>query len=55
MNISVSRTALLMIDFQRDFCAPGGYADRYGGVAWANELAKRGYVVLVHDAFLLTL
>jgi dienelactone hydrolase len=23
----------------------------YGGVAWANELAKRGYVVLVHDAF----
>jgi dienelactone hydrolase len=24
----------------------------YGGVAWANELAKRGYVVLVHDGFL---
>ncbi len=24
----------------------------YEGVAWANELAKRGYVVLVHDAFL---
>jgi dienelactone hydrolase len=23
----------------------------YGGVAWANELARRGYVVLVHDAF----
>jgi dienelactone hydrolase len=23
----------------------------YSGVAWANELAKRGYVVLVHDAF----
>ncbi len=23
----------------------------YGGLAWANELAKRGYVVLVHDAF----
>ncbi len=23
----------------------------YGDVAWANELAKRGYVVLVHDAF----
>ncbi|HWD97558.1 MAG TPA: hypothetical protein VG345_00915 [Bryobacteraceae bacterium] len=23
----------------------------YGGVAWANELAKRGYVVLVNDAF----
>jgi dienelactone hydrolase len=24
----------------------------YGGVAWANELAKRGYAVLVHDGFL---
>lgn len=23
----------------------------YGGRAWANELAKRGYVVLVSDAF----
>ena len=23
----------------------------YGGVAWANEIAKRGYAVLVHDAF----
>ena len=23
----------------------------YGGLAWANELARRGYVVLVHDAF----
>ena len=23
----------------------------YGGLAWANEVAKRGYVVLVHDAF----
>lgn len=23
----------------------------YGGLAWANELAKRGYAVLVHDAF----
>jgi dienelactone hydrolase len=26
-------------------------ATYYGGVAWANELAKRGYAVLVHDAF----
>lgn len=31
-------TALLMIDFQRDFCAPGGYADRQGGIAWAREI-----------------
>jgi dienelactone hydrolase len=23
----------------------------YSGLAWANELAKRGYVVLVHDTF----
>ncbi len=23
----------------------------YGGLAWANEIAKRGYVVLVHDTF----
>ena len=27
------------------------HRDYYGGVSWANELAKRGYVVLVHDAF----
>lgn len=26
-------------------------AHYYGDVAWANELAKRGYVVLVHDGF----
>ncbi len=25
--------------------------DAYEGLAWANELAHRGYVVLVHDAF----
>jgi dienelactone hydrolase len=28
-----------------------GLMPYYGGVAWANALAKRGYVVLVHDAF----
>ena len=26
-------------------------ADYYSGLAWANELARRGNVVLVHDAF----
>ena len=26
-------------------------ANYYGGVAWANEIAKRGYAVLVHDTF----
>jgi dienelactone hydrolase len=25
--------------------------DDYGGEAWANQVAKRGYVVLVHDTF----
>ncbi|WP_211341798.1 dienelactone hydrolase family protein [Ulvibacterium marinum] len=25
--------------------------DSYSGLAWANELAKRGYVVMVHDTF----
>lgn len=29
--------ALLMIDFQRDFCEVGGYADQLGGVDWAQE------------------
>jgi dienelactone hydrolase len=27
------------------------HRDYYGGVSWANELAKRGYAVLVHDIF----
>jgi dienelactone hydrolase len=27
------------------------YDELYGGVAWANEMAKRGYAVLVPDAF----
>ena len=26
-------------------------AQYYGGAAWANELARRGYAVLVHDTF----
>lgn len=26
--------ALLMIDFQCDFCAPGGYSDKCGGLEW---------------------
>ncbi|MEO2005807.1 MAG: prolyl oligopeptidase family serine peptidase, partial [Candidatus Poribacteria bacterium] len=32
----------LMRDHQRDY---------YGGAPWANEIAKRGYGVLVHDTF----
>lgn len=50
--------ALLMIDFQRDFCAPGGYADRCGGLDWVRpilpaarrllEAARRLGIVIVH-------
>ena len=29
-----SRIALMMIDFQRDFCAAGGYSDRFAGLDW---------------------
>ena len=28
------------------------HRDYYGGVSWANELARRGYAVLAHDTFL---
>jgi dienelactone hydrolase len=41
----ISRTSsqhLLMKDHQQDY---------YSNMAWANEIAKRGYVVLVPDAF----
>jgi dienelactone hydrolase len=33
----------MMRDHQKEY---------YGGRAWANEIAKRGYAVLVHDCFL---
>jgi dienelactone hydrolase len=32
----------LLMEHQRNY---------YGGVAWANEIAKRGFAVLVHDVF----
>jgi nicotinamidase-related amidase len=44
--MSTSTTALLMIDFQRDFCAFGGYADRCGGVAWAREIIPNAEALL---------
>jgi nicotinamidase-related amidase len=33
-----SSTALLMIDFQRDFCAAGGYSDRFAGLEWVKPI-----------------
>jgi nicotinamidase-related amidase len=29
---------LLMIDFQRDFCSPGGYSDHCGGLDWVTPI-----------------
>lgn len=37
-----SQTHQSILSYQEDY---------YGGRPWANELAKRGYVVLVHDIF----
>jgi nicotinamidase-related amidase len=52
------RTALLMIDFQRDFCAPGGYSDRFAGLEWVKPIigparallsaARRAGLLVVH-------
>jgi biuret amidohydrolase len=52
------KTALLMIDFQRDFCAEGGYSDRFAGLDWVKpilaparrllEAARREGVLVVH-------
>jgi biuret amidohydrolase len=53
-----SKTALLMIDFQRDFCAEGGYSDRFAGLEWVKpilaparrllEAARRAGHLVVH-------
>lgn len=37
----MTHTALLMIDFQRDFCEAGGYASRCGGTAWVRPILPR--------------
>ncbi len=34
----MSEFGLLMIDFQRDFCAPGGYGDMCGGLDWVAPI-----------------
>ncbi len=48
----MSRVALLMIDFQRDFCAPGGYADLCGGLAWVEPIlpAARRLLIAAREA-----
>jgi biuret amidohydrolase len=36
----MSTIALMMIDFQRDFCAPGGYSDRFAGLEWVQPIVE---------------
>ena len=50
--------ALLMIDFQRDFCEQGEYADQHGGVDWVHEIlpnavrlleaARKAGILIIH-------
>lgn len=57
----MSKTALRMFDFRRDFCASGGDADRCGGVRWVQPIrpmaqrplsdARRAGRVVVHTAW----
>jgi len=39
-------TALLLIDFQRDFCDAGGYADELFGSQWAREVVPPARLLL---------
>jgi nicotinamidase-related amidase len=38
MTMHANNTALLLIDFQRDFCASGGYADQCEGIDWVTPI-----------------
>ena len=38
--------ALLMIDFQRDFCENGGYAWRHGGTDWVEPILPKAKALL---------
>lgn len=35
-----------MVDFQRDFCEPGGYADRCGGIDWVRPILPQARSLL---------
>src|SRR4051812_26550451 len=58
MRPGAAGVALVMIDFQRDFCGPGGYADRFAGIDWVRpiigparrllEAARRAGHLVVH-------
>jgi len=39
--------ALVLVDFQRDFCEQGGYADRLFGSSWAREVLPRAHELLL--------
>ncbi len=41
-----SNVALLLIDFQRDFCEPGGYADQFSNVSFARDVVPRARLLL---------
>jgi len=36
----MANIALIMIDFQRDFCAAGGYSDRFAGLDWVTPIIE---------------
>ncbi len=57
--LTTKTTALLLIDFQRDFCEKGGYADKIsGGTAWVKpilpnakkilDFARKNKILVVH-------
>jgi|GEM_PF-168937 len=45
-ELTKRNAALVLIDFQRDFCEVGGYADRLFGVDWAREALAPAQAVL---------
>jgi nicotinamidase-related amidase len=37
-SLEIEKTALILIDFQRDFCSVGGYADYCNGLDWVKPI-----------------